>query len=287
MKTSYQRFLIPGLAVLCGIAVLTLIPALHLPSAESGKRPDAVRSIPAPSLDALKETPPSMQEVAAKHLFIPDRKATGQNAFPDLAVKGVFLGTERSVVFSLKSKPQANLRVWQGRTDSALSQIVDPKDLRQPIAQFLREWNIKEISFSEVKVEHFITGEVQTYAVNYTPEKKVKDDASRGYGQGIIPQGGDGSGPSAVARTATGNNTAPSGQQAGAPPASQMADRVSAIIQRMSPDQRKQFLKQVQQSVTGGNQNNSAASRQPATQNTPANSKNSKTSTTQSSKKTK
>ena len=286
MKISYQRFLIPGLAVLCGIAALALIPAMHLPSVESGKRPDAARSIPALSLDSLGETPPSMQEVSAKHLFIPARKATGQNAFPDLAVKGVFLGVERSVVFSLKSKPQANLRVWQGRTESALSQIVDPKDPRQPIAQFLREWNIKEISFSEIKVEHFITGEVQTYAVNYTPEKKVKDDASRGYGQGIIPQSGDGSGQSAVAQTATGNKTDPSGQPTGAPPASQMADRVSAIIQRMSPDQKKQFLQRVQQNM-GSGQNDNAGAKQPSAQKTPASSKNSKTATPQNNKKTK
>ncbi len=284
MKISYQRFLIPGLAVLCGIAALTLIPAVHLPQPESGARQDGIRSIPSPGLDSLKETPPSMQEVVSKHLFIPQRKATGQNAFPDLAVKGVFLGTERSAVFSLKSKPQANLRVWQGRTESALSQIVDPKDPRQPIAQFLREWNIKEIGFSEIKVEHFITGEVQTYAVNYTPEKKVKDDASRGYGQGIIPQG-DG-GQSSGARTA-GANTSRTGQQAAAQPVNQMADRISAMVQRMTPDQKKQFLQRVQQNMTGGNQNNSAAAKQPAAQNSAAGSKNTKAKTTQSSKKTK
>ena len=281
MKIPYQRFLIPGLAVLCGIAALALIPAVHLPASESGTRQDVIRSIPAPGLDSLKETPPSMQEVAAKHLFIPERKATGQNAFPDLAVKGVFLGTERSVVFSLKSKPQANLRVWQGHTESALSQIVDPKDPRQPIAQFLREWNIKEIGFSEIKVEHFITGEVQTYAVNYTPEKKVKDDASRGYGQGIIPQG-DSSGTAAAARASTGSGTGQPGQPASsAQMIGQVADRISAMVQRMTPDQKKQFLQQIQKSA-GGSQNGGTAA-----QNSAANSKNTKAKTTQSSKKTK
>lgn len=283
MKISYQRFLIPGLAVLCGIAALTLIPAVHLPSPDSGARQDGIRSIPSPGLDSLKETPPSMQEVVSKHLFIPQRKATGQNAFPDLAVKGVFLGTERSAVFSLKSKPQANLRVWQGRTESALSQIVDPKDPRQPIAQFLREWNIKEIGFSEIKVEHFITGEVQTYAVNYTPEKKVKDDASRGYGQGIIPQGDGGS--SAAARTA-GSGASRTGQpQAAAQPVNQMADRISAMVQRMTPDQKKQFLQRVQQNMTGGNQNSGAAAKQPAVQNSAASSKNTKAAQSNTQKK--
>lgn len=273
MKISIQRYIIPGLAVLCGISALALIPAFHLPRAESEPAGGA-RTVQAPGLEAFNETVPVMQEVAAKHLFIPERKATGQNAFPDLAVKGIFLGTERSVVLSLKSKPQANLRVWQGRTESALSQIIDPKDPRQPIAQFLREWNIKEIGFSEVKMEHFITGEIQTYAVNYTPEKKVKDDASRGYGQGIIPQG-DG-GPSAAARTA-GSSQGKAGQQApGAQPVNQMADRISAMIQRMTPEQKKQFLQRVQQNMAGGNQNNSAASGSSATRGGSVNPKNSK-----------
>jgi len=125
---------------------------------------------------------------------------------------------------------------------SALSQIKDPRDPRQPIAEFLREWNIKEIGFSGVTVQHFITGEVETYAVNYTPEEKAKDDAARGYGRGGVPQGE--STQSAAARTVNGN--APTGQQpGGAPPVNFMADRVSAMLQRMSPDQKKQFMQRL------------------------------------------
>jgi hypothetical protein len=266
MKFPVQRYLVPGLAVLCGISALALIPVFHLPGEHSQAR-ESGRTVQEPGLDAFNEAVPMMQEVAARHLFIAERKATGQNAFPDLAVKGVFLGTERSAVFSLKSKPQANLRVWMGRTESALSQIVDPKDPRQPIAQFLREWNIKEIGFSGVQMVHFITGEVQTYAVDYTPEKKVKDDASRGYGQGIIPQGEGGQ--SVAARTAAGNNASrTAGQQASGFQANQMADRISAMVQRMTPDQKKQFLQRVQQNMTGNaGQNSGGTSKQPATQN--------------------
>jgi hypothetical protein len=256
MKISAQRFFIPGLAVLCGISALALIPAFHLPGPES--RPaDGVRAIQVPGLESFNEAVPIMQEVAAKHLFIPERKATGQNAFPDLAVKGIFLGTERSAVFSLKSKPLANLRIWEGGVERALSQIVDPRDPRQPIAQFLREWKIKEIGFSGVQVEHFITGEVQTYAVDYTPEKKVKDDASRGYGQGIIPQGE--AGQAAAARTAGTVSTKAGQQLSGAQPINQTADRISAMIQRMTPDQKKQFLQRVQQNMTGANQKTGTA----------------------------
>jgi hypothetical protein len=202
-----------------------------------------------------------MPEVAEKHLFVAQRKATGQNAFPDLIVKGVFLGTENSVVFSLKSTPQANLRVWAGRVDSALAQVTNPRDPRQPIATFLREWNIKEIASSGVTVEHFITGEKQTYAVNYTPVAKVQDDASRGYGQGIIPQGGE-----AVAgtgtQTATGDNSLGRGGQLPSdaqPPVNVLADRVSAIMQRMSPDQQQRFLRRIGQDSSGANQNTGTA----------------------------
>ncbi len=278
MKTSVQRYLIPGLAVLCGLGALTMIPAVHLPWQGSGPVRDSARPIPALGLESLNAMSPSMQEVVAKHLFIPERKATGLNSFPDLTVKGVFLGNERSAVFSLKSKPQANLRVWAGGVAGALSQIKDPRDPRQPIAQFLREWNIKEINFGSVTVEHFITGEVETYAVDYTPEKKIKDDAARGYGQGIMPQAE--SALSSAARTANGNSVragqAPPG---GAQSVNLMADRISAMMQRMSPDQKKQFMQRLGQNATKANQNNAKgadAKSTPQTGKKPQNTKKTK-----------
>lgn len=283
MSIPYQRWIIPGLAVLCGLAAVTMIPAVHLPRAESASRQTGVHAVPTPSLDSLNETSPSMQVVVAKHLFIPQRKATGQHSFPDLVVKGVFLGAERSAVFSLKSKPQANLRIWFGGVSSALSQITDPRDPRQPIADFLREWNIKEINFSGVTMQHFITGEVETYAVDYDPEKKVKDDASRGYGQGIMPQGEVAQAGGAKASTA---GSAPKAGQLppGVQPVNFMADRVSAMLQRMSPDMQKQFLKRIGQNTPAANQKTGAAAKsstQTGTKNTQTSKKN------QSSKKTK
>ena len=285
MKISIQRYLIPGLAVLCGLGALMMIPAVHLPWPGSGVVKDSVRPVPALGLESLNAMSPSMQEVVSKHLFIPERKATGLNSFPDLAVKGIFLGNERSAVFSLKSKPQANLRVWAGGVAGALSQIKDPRDPRQPIAQFLREWNIKEINFGGVTVEHFITGEVETYAVDYTPEKKIKDDAARGYGQGIMPQAE--SALSSAARTANGNNARP-GQTlpGGAQPVNLMADRISAMMQRMSPDQKKQFMQRLGQNAAGANQNNAKSTAAKPAQQT--GSKNTQTSKkTQNTKKTK
>ena len=286
MKISIQRYLIPGLAVLCGLGALMMIPAVHLPWPGSGSAKDGVRPVPALGLEALSASSPSMQEVVAKHLFIPERKATGLNSFPDLAVKGIFLGNERSAVFSLKSKPQANLRVWAGGVANALSQIKDPRDPRQPIAQFLREWNIKEINFGGVTVEHFITGEVETYAVDYTPEKKVQDDAARGYGQGIMPQAE--SALSSAARTANGNNAPKAGQSlpGGAQPVNLMADRISAMMQRMSPDQKKQFMQRLGQNTTGANQNNAKGAEAKSTP--PTSSKNAPISKkSQNTKKTK
>ncbi len=274
MKISVQQTIIPGLAVLCGIAAIAVIQAVHLPGVDSGVRKESVHPVSALALDSLNEAPPTMPEVVAKHLFIPQRKATGQNSFPDLVVKGVFLGAEKSVVFSLKSKPQANLRVWEGRVDSALSQITDPRDPRQPIAAFLREWNIKDINFSGVTVAHFITGETETYAVNYTPVKKVKDDAERGYGQGIIPQGGDVQTASAGASAGTKGTAQTARGAAAALPANQMADRVSAMMQRMSPNQQKQFLQRLGQDASGSDQKNGSSSKSSA--KTAQKSKNSK-----------
>jgi hypothetical protein len=144
--------------------------------------------------------------------------------------------------------------------DSALSQITDPRDPRQPIASFLREWSIKAIRQDGVDVQHFITGETETYAVNYTPVKKVKDDAERGYGQGIIPQGGDGAPAAAVRASAVAKGAAPAARGTiPALPANQMADRVSAMMQRMSPSQQKQFLQRLGQDSSESNQKNGAS----------------------------
>lgn len=263
MNIPVQKILIPGLAALCGLAALLTVPAFHLSRPESGGTKETVRPVSAPGLSGLDEASPSMREVAAKHLFVPQRKATGQNAFPDLAVKGIFLGAERSAVFSLKSKPQVNLRIWEGGVESALSQIKDPRDPRQPIAVFLREWDIKEIRFDGVTVSHFITGEVETYTVDYTPQKKVVDDAARGYGQGIIPQ--DGGGRTEPARAATGNRA---GQQPASPQAGTqggtVADRISSIMQQMTPDQRRQFLQRLQQNAPATGQRGGSTPQQPA-----------------------
>jgi hypothetical protein len=281
MKIPVQHLVIPGLAVLCGVAAIALIPAVHLPRQAAGSRESGVRAIPSPGLDLLNADSPSMQEVVAKHLFIPQRKATGQNSFPDLLVKGVFIGSERSAVLSLKSKPQANLRVWSGGTAAALSQITDPRDPRRPIADFLREWNIKEIGFNGVTVSHFITGETETYAVDYDPLKKVKDDASRGYGQGIMPQAE--SAQASAARTANGNAPRTGTQQSGGnQPVNLIADRISEMMQRMSPDQKKQLLQQIGKNAGGGNQAggnnaNSKSSSQTGSKNTSSGSKNTQT----------
>ncbi len=262
MKIPVQKFMIPGLAVLCGLAALLILPSVHLPRHEAGTPKEKTEAVPSPGVHSLNEFPPSMREVAAKHLFVMQRKATGQNAFPDLAVKGVFIGTERSAVFSLKSKPQANLRVWEGGVESALRQIKDPRDPRQPIAAFLREWDIKKIAFDGVTVSHFITGEVETYAVDYTPLKKVQDDAARGYGQGIIPQ--DAAGRTDAARTAS---RSPAAGQAATPQTGAVADRIQAMVQRMTPDQRRQFIQQLQKGAPAtGPQQGTTRQQQPAAQ---------------------
>jgi hypothetical protein len=263
MNIPIQRYLIPGLVAACGAAALVAIFAAHLPDAESGTRQDSAGAIQAPGAVAQDEGIPTLPEVVAKHLFVSQRKATGQNSFSDLVVKGVFLGAEKSVVLSLKSRPQANLRVCIGEVDSVLSQIVDPRDSRQTIATFLREWSLKDVTPTGIVVQHFITGETEIYAVNYTPSKKVKDDAERGYGQGIIPQDGGGEG----ATTAVAKTTAPSSSgktssssSSGGAPVSMMADRISEVMKRMSPDDQKQLLQKINQNSSKSNQKSNSSS---------------------------
>jgi hypothetical protein len=65
-----------------------------------------------------------------------------------------------------------------------------------------------------------------------------------------------------------------------------MADRISAMMQRMSPDQKKQFMQRLGQNTTGANQNNAKGAESKSTQ--PTSSKNAPTSKkSQNTKKTK
>ncbi|GAG98960.1 unnamed protein product, partial [marine sediment metagenome] len=179
-------------------AVAVIVVALPPSSSVGSSEKASASRIEAPDADRLNERIPDTGSVLEKHLFVPSREATGQNSFPDLIVKGVFLGEEKSAIFSLKSRPQTNLRVWLGEVETTLNSVTDPRDPRQPLVTFLREWPITEITQESVTVEHFITGEAETYEVNYVAAKKVNDDAQRGYGQGVMPQGGS---ASATAKT--------------------------------------------------------------------------------------
>lgn len=200
----------------------------------------------APDADKLNERIPDVGAVLEKHLFVPGRAATGQNSFPDLVVKGVYIGKESSVILSLKSKPAVNLRVWLGEVESTLNSITDPRDPRQTLVTFLREWPIKEISRDKLIVEHFITGEAETYEVDYVAAKKVKDDAQRGYGQGIMPQDG------AVAGNAGSNSKQNNQKNNGSKNNNKNSSRSSTV----TADQMMQMQMQMMRMVGGMNRDN-------------------------------
>ncbi len=253
LNIDISKYMIPTLGALCVGGALLAGFGMRMPYRLEVDESAAGTSARMPEHLELNEYIPTMEEVVAKHLFVPERKATGENAFPDLVVKGVYVGNERNAVFSLKSKPEVNLRVWQGDEDAALGQVVDERDPRKPIADFLGEWQIRNIDFAGVTVEHLITGEVETYAVDYAPQKKVKDNAQAGYGQGLVVS------TAPVAAKAPGARTTAARAQSGQPRApafspQAVAGRVGAFMQRMTPQQRQQFMQQLNKQQAQGRQ---------------------------------
>ncbi|MCK4564558.1 MAG: hypothetical protein KAU94_07780, partial [Verrucomicrobia bacterium] len=229
MNIDISKYTIPTLGTLCAVGALMVASGMRTPF-KIDTDPDSGGSVlRVPENLVLDDFVPTMEEVVAKHLFVPERVATGENAFPDLVVKGVYIGTGRNAVFSLKSRPEANLRVWQGDEEAALAQVDGNRDPRKPIADFLGEWAIKSIDFAGVTLEHLITGEVETYAVEYKPAKHAKDSAQAGYGQGMVADAAPGSRP--PPRRAS---SSPSSQPRGSVPSAQsVAGRVGAYMQRM------------------------------------------------------
>lgn len=257
MKRSpdLARYIVPALGAACLAGAVLVVSSLRISSAAASMGSPAPAEVRMPRELRPNNNVPTMEEVVAKHLFVPERVATGENAFPDLLVKGVYVGeTQRNAVFSLKSKPEANLRIWQGDEDVALAQIQDERDPRSPIAHFLAEWHIQSIDFSGVTVEHVITGEVETYAVDYKPLKYAKSSAEAGYGQGyVVDTAPKASNPAGGAKPVAAGQAGPARAPEGGVGA--IAGRVGQYMQNLTPEQRQRFLQQLQrqnEQVGGG-----------------------------------
>lgn len=259
LNMDISKYVVPFLGTGCAAGILLVASGMRVPAGlDTAEKADAEVRIP-DSL-VLDGYVPTMEEVVAKHLFVPERKATGENAFPDLLVKGVYIGeTQHNAVLSLKSKPNANLRVWQGDEDAAISQVVDEKDPRKPIAEFLGEWEVKAIDFSGMTVRHIITGEVETYTVDYSPAKHVKDSAGNGYGQGMLVDEAAGKAAPAARPNAPAQ---PAQARAPAGGAQAIAGRVGQYMQRLSPEQRQQFMQQLQKQNAATARKNGGAAQQ-------------------------
>jgi hypothetical protein len=258
MNIELSKYVVPTLGTFCAIGAIMVVSGMRIPFTIDAESDGGAGTFRVPENLVLDDFIPTMEDVVAKHLFVPERAATGENAFPDLVVKGVYVGTQRNAVFSLKSKPIANLRVWQGDEEAALMTVEHDRDPRKPIVDFLSEWQIKEIDFSGVTVEHLITGEVETYAVDYTPEKKIKDSAQSGYGQGFIADTSTVSAKAPSTKTAAQARPGQQNNPSGFSPQA-AAGRVGAFMQRMSPQQRQQFMQQLQKQQGGAKQNTDTA----------------------------
>ncbi len=244
LKFDLSKYLVPALGLACAAGAALVSSGARTPASVEAPDPAAAAEARVPSDLVLDAYIPTMEQVVAKHLFVPERVATGENAFPDLLVKGVYVGeTQRNAVFSLKSKPEANLRVWLGDEEAALAQVVDERDPRQPIAEFLSEWRVRSVDFAGVTLEHVITGEVETYAVDYKPLKHAKASAENGYGQGYVADATAGSAKPAAAKTAA---AAPAQARPPAGATAAIAGRVGQYMERLSPARRQQFMQQLQ-----------------------------------------
>jgi hypothetical protein len=259
MNLDISKYIVPVLGIACVGGVVLVVSGMRPPVAADAADSAGTIEARVPKNLVLGTQVPTMEEVVAKHLFVPERIATGENAFPDLVVKGVYVGeTERNAVFSLKSKPDANLRVWQGDEEAALAQVMDERDPRQPIVDFLGEWNIKSIDFAGVTFEHLFTGEVETYAVDYKPLKHAKASAEAGYGQGYFVDAVAGGAKAASGRAATGQASAAQSRAASGGTQA-IAGRVGQYMQTLSPQQRQQFLQQLQkQEAASGKKSNAS-----------------------------
>jgi uncharacterized membrane protein YgcG len=262
MNIKMTPLIIPGLATLCAVGAVAVMVAARSPMENDFSMDEEVSyDLNVPNNIEPDTNLASMEEVVEKHLFVKERKATGQNTFADLIVKGVYVGEESNAVFSLKNRSAANLRVWKGDVDSVISSITDSRDPRKPIVDFLSEWDIKEITFSGVIFEHIITGEVETYLVDYTPAKHVKDNAEAGYGQGQLAVTEEG-GTASVAKSNTSSKKTQ--QSSSQDQRAQTFQQMRSMVENMSAEQRARLAERISegfQSPEGSRQNDNSSNR--------------------------
>ena len=251
MNFRYAQYTVPALGALCVAGAVGIGLAMRSPLSADLAFEDAAAYDPrVPGKLELPADIPSMEQVVEKHLFVKERKASGANTFPDLVVKGIYVGERQSAVLSLKSRPEINLRIWKDDVNDVVARITDPRDVRKPIIDFLNEWDVKEITFSGLTVEHFTTGEVETYPVNYTPEKKIKDNAEGGYGQGaILAQAGGRQGSARQAQQQGNRNQQAQSTQLNT---GQMMRQLRDVMQQLPEEQRDRILERLR----GDGQNN-------------------------------
>jgi len=244
MISMKPHHVIPALGGLCTVTTLALASTFLVPhfSEENDQEP-RTKGVTAVSVE--RREIPGVNEVLSKHLFVPDRKAENMKSNADLVVRGVYIGEKESnLVLSLKSKPTVSLRVWEKDKDALIAKITDTKDPHYPLVAFLKEWDIKEITFGGVTFSNPLTGETEMYEVDYTPAKKVADNAISGYGQGgVLDLNSARSGSSTKAKRNT--TTKQNAQKISQDTAKTINSRISGLMDRMSSKQRKQFAEAV------------------------------------------
>ena len=195
MNIPIQKYLIPILGTSCVVGIFIIVLSKQPPVQIKLDTKSAIKTSTIKTINniSFNKSVPSSQDILEKALFMPERTASTVSEkvfFSDLLIKGVWIGSERSVILSLKSKPQINLRVWQGDERASIAQVADGNDPRRPLVDFLNEWKIDTVDFSSVTFKNIITGEKETYAVQYKPHGHVRDSAQAGYGQGGLPGSG-------------------------------------------------------------------------------------------------
>lgn len=257
MSSKYSSYVIPALGTLCAVGAILVGVIVRTPTAHENSFEDELAyEANVPENLELNSNIPTMEEVVEKHLFVKERKATGANTFPDLLVKGVYVGDEEgSVILSLKSRPTINMRIWQSDVGDVIGRITDPRDPRQAIVGFLNEWDIRKITFEGMVVENFITGEVETYAVNYVPTKKAKDNSETGYGQGLLAATKVVAAPKAKVTTAkVATKSAPDDRR-------KMMENFRGMVEGMTPEQRAHLARRITGDQSGRSSSRSSDSR--------------------------
>lgn len=182
-----QQLIIPALALAVLLVGLGLVTRLFQTRAKGEEL--LVPSKPRPvKTDLTIRRLSAIEPVLDKHLFVPARSATGQNAFPELLIKGVYHGPQTILLLGMERRSNETVQLVVGEEEEVASLARNTRDPLYPLYDFFHKWRVHSVTSRHVAMIKTDSGKIEHYPIHHQP-RSIRKAPVAGYGEGNVPAG--------------------------------------------------------------------------------------------------